>query len=165
MEWFMVEFSANPDSGRCGVGPDAGQRTLAGAPDYIATPDRRYFVAARPVSGASANLRSIPEPMSALVAELMAARRALRAAKDSPARISARLKADAAKRALGERGEVWWNDGAPTNNRYKVANTTLCCVVRSACVCSHPEAKPAMNTYQTSSELVRSDARRQARID
>jgi len=30
---------------------------------------------------------------------------------------------DAAKHALGERGPVWWTDGAPDFNRRLVANT------------------------------------------
>jgi len=122
MEWFMVEFSANPDSGGAAVGPDAGNEPSQARPDYVATPDRRYFVLRGRLWRLSKPSLD-PETHERLVAELMAARRALRAAKDSPARISARLKADAAKRALGERGEVWWNDGAPDYNRYKVANT------------------------------------------
>lgn len=30
---------------------------------------------------------------------------------------------DVAKRALGERGPPWWNDGAPDYNRHNIANT------------------------------------------
>jgi hypothetical protein len=48
-----------------------------------------------------------------LVNELMVARRAVRDGKNAVQRITARLKADAVKRALGERGPVWWTDGAP----------------------------------------------------
>ena len=36
---------------------------------------------------------------------------------------SARAKVDSAKRALGERGPVWWADGTPDLNRHLVANT------------------------------------------
>ncbi len=36
---------------------------------------------------------------------------------------SARAEVDAAKRALGERGAVWWTDGMPDLNRHLVANT------------------------------------------
>lgn len=32
-------------------------------------------------------------------------------------------KVDAAKVALGERGPVWWDDGAPDFNRYLAKNT------------------------------------------
>lgn len=35
----------------------------------------------------------------------------------------ARAAVDRAKRALGERGPVWWSDGAPDLNRYMAVNT------------------------------------------
>ena len=54
----------------------------------------------------------------ALVSELMAARRAVR--DGGPA---ARGRVDGAKRALGERGPVWWSDGAPDYNRHLAKNT------------------------------------------
>jgi hypothetical protein len=41
--------------------------------------------------------------------------------KDSIQRITARLKADTAKRALGERAVVWWTDGDPDYHRYLAA--------------------------------------------
>ena len=45
----------------------------------------------------------------------MAARRAIRSARgDAVALARARAQVDAAKRALGERGPVWWTDGALT---------------------------------------------------
>ena len=54
----------------------------------------------------------------------MAARRAVRDAKGEDAAVAAaRARVDAAKRALGERGPVWWEDGAPDYNRRMVANT------------------------------------------
>ncbi len=53
-----------------------------------------------------------------LVAELMAARRAVRARKPD-----ARARVDAAKRALGERGPPWWSHGAPDWNRHLARNT------------------------------------------
>ncbi|WP_308516365.1 hypothetical protein [Sphingomonas flavescens] len=34
-----------------------------------------------------------------------------------------RARVDAAKRALGERGEPWWTDGAPDYNRHMAKNT------------------------------------------
>jgi len=37
--------------------------------------------------------------------------------------MKARRKVDAAKRALGERGPVWWSDGTPDYNRHMVVNT------------------------------------------
>ena len=61
-----------------------------------------------------------------LTRELMAARRdvgtALRA--DDPTALgAARARVDTAKIALGERGPVWWTDGAPDLNRH-MARTT-----------------------------------------
>jgi hypothetical protein len=61
-----------------------------------------------------------------LVSELMAARREVRAAReqaDPQAEKTAREAVDVAKRALGERGPVWWVDGAPDYNRHMVHNT------------------------------------------
>ena len=53
-----------------------------------------------------------------LVAALMDARRAVRAARSDPDKLAAaRAAVDAAKVALGERGPVWWSDGAPDFNR------------------------------------------------
>jgi hypothetical protein len=53
----------------------------------------------------------------------MAARRAVRDAGDTQVLAAARAAVDAAKRALGERGPVWWEDGAPDLNRRMVRNT------------------------------------------
>lgn len=61
-----------------------------------------------------------------LVKELMAARRAVGAARraaDGEALATARAAVDEAKRRLGERGPVWWEDGAPDYNRRLVRNT------------------------------------------
>jgi hypothetical protein len=61
-----------------------------------------------------------------LVDELMAARRAVGAAKragDADALQAARAAVDAAKVSLGERGPVWWSDGAPDLNRRMAKNT------------------------------------------
>jgi hypothetical protein len=90
--------------------------------DYTATPDRRYFV----VRGRLWRLSNpclAPAIHACLVQELMAARRAVRDASDSKARVAARVKVDAAKKALGERGGVWWDDGAPDYNRRHAVNT------------------------------------------
>ncbi|WP_448658649.1 hypothetical protein ACPVPU_14365 [Sphingomonas sp. CJ99] len=59
-----------------------------------------------------------PDRREALVSELMAARRAVR--DHAP---DARARVDAAKRALGERGPPWWDDGAPDWNRHLAKNT------------------------------------------
>lgn len=90
-----------------------------------ATPDGRYMVVrgrlwrlSNPNIGAAER--------DALVKQLMDARRAIGAAKragDFGAVTSARAKVDQAKHALGERGPVWWSDGAPDYNRRLVRNT------------------------------------------
>ncbi|MBX7514320.1 hypothetical protein K3179_07110 [Qipengyuania sp. GH38] len=69
----------------------------------------------------------LPESERArLVAQLMDARRAVGAAlrdKDEAAERAARQQVHEAKVALGERGPVWWDDGAPDYNRHLVKNT------------------------------------------
>jgi hypothetical protein len=91
------------------------------------TPDGRYFVV-RGRLWRLANPGLDEATKTSLVAELMDARRALRGfredtAKDKTAERAARSRVDAAKRALGERGPVWWTDGAADFNRHMVANT------------------------------------------
>ena len=64
------------------------------------------------------------EDRQSLVSELMNARRAVRDAKgDVEAMRVARQRVDAAKVRLGERGPVWWDDGAPDYNRKMAVNT------------------------------------------
>lgn len=65
-----------------------------------------------------------PEVREGLVRDLMAARRDVGRWRGDPERVAeARGRVDAAKRALGERGPVWWTDGAPDLNRRMAANT------------------------------------------
>ena len=66
---------------------------------YRRIPDGHYFV----VSG---RLWRLSEP-----------------ALDPDRRNRDRSRVDAAKRALGERGPVWWTDGAPDWNRHLARNT------------------------------------------
>ena len=66
------------------------------------------------------------EDRQRLVDELMDARRAVGIAlknADEAAEREARQKVHAAKVALGERGPVWWDDGAPDYNRKLLRNT------------------------------------------
>lgn len=61
-----------------------------------------------------------------LIKQLMAARRAVATAKrmqDDGAKVDAHATVDRTKRALGERGPVWWEDGAPDYNRHMARNT------------------------------------------
>lgn len=92
---------------------------------YPTTPDGRYFVVAGRLWRTS-NPALPPEERQRLVDALMRARRQVGAAKragDGEAERHARAAVDAAKRALGERGPVWWADGAPDFNRKMVVNT------------------------------------------
>jgi hypothetical protein len=66
------------------------------------------------------------EAKAALVHDLLAARRAVKNAKascDQGAEAEAPRAVDRVKQALGERGPVWWKDGAPDLNRQMVKNT------------------------------------------
>ncbi len=91
----------------------------------LETPDGRYIV----VHGRLwRRHRPDLEPVQRdrLVRDLMEARRAVRAAKrsgEAAALARARAAVDAAKHGLGERGPVWWTDGAPDQNRRMIANT------------------------------------------
>jgi len=89
------------------------------------TPDGRYFVV-RGRLWRMANPAIDEAERAAVVGRLMAARRAVREAKQSANRedeAAARKAVDGAKRALGERGPVWWDDGAPDLNRHMAKNT------------------------------------------
>ena len=89
------------------------------------TPDGRYFVV-RGRLWRCTDPRLDNETRTALMHELMAARRSKRTAMqaaDEAGREAARKRVDAAKRALGERGPVWWNGGAPDLNRHMAKNT------------------------------------------
>ena len=89
------------------------------------TPDGRYIV----VRGRLWR-RSNPHLSEAvrqrLVDTLMNARRAVAAAKrtaDERAEAAAHAAVDRAKHDLGERGPVWWDDGAADYNRHLAKNT------------------------------------------
>ena len=90
-----------------------------------ATQDGRYFVV-RGRLWRCTNPGLAPARREALTRELMSARRAKAVAMragDASAREDARRRVDAAKVELGERGPVWWTDGAPDFNR-RMARTT-----------------------------------------
>lgn len=92
---------------------------------YPGTPDGRYFVV-RGRLWRTSNPALDPELRQVLVDRLMTARRqvgAARRAGDPEAERRARALVDDAKRDLGERGPVWWSDGAPDYNRKLAANT------------------------------------------
>ena len=97
---------------------------MKGPPPPV-TPDGRYIV----VRGRLWR-RSDPsiceERRAELVSALMKARRDVRdalAGGDADELAAARRAVDAAKNALGERGPVWWQDGAPDLNRHMASTT------------------------------------------
>ena len=98
---------------------------IAAMTSELTTPDGRYHViqgrlwrAPNPTLPAAAKVRHMRE--------LLNGRRALKAAKasgDETAITAARQQVAAAQAGLGERGKVWWKDGAPDFNRTLVKNS------------------------------------------
>jgi hypothetical protein len=90
------------------------------------TPDGRYFVVRGRLWRRSNPALSAAD-RQALVDSLMAARRGVATArrrKDAEAEHRAHAEVEATKVALGERGPVWWTDGAPDLNRKLLRNTS-----------------------------------------
>ena len=88
---------------------------------YPETPDGRYFIvrgrlwrATNPALDEAARQRAVHD--------LMKARGVIRTVKGNSLK-AARRAIDEAKRRLGERGPVWWDDGAPDYNRHLARNT------------------------------------------
>lgn len=99
--------------------------------EVITTPDLRYIVV-RGRLWRRANPGLSAEHRASLVSRLMDGRRAVKAAEAAEHEgrpeagtemKAARAEVDAAKTELGERGPVWWDDGAPDLNRHMVRNT------------------------------------------
>ncbi len=86
------------------------------------TPDGRYLVVRGRLWRAS-NPGLAADERDLLVLQLLQARGALRRGAAQDGREAARHQVDDAKRRLGERGPVWWTDGAPDYNRKLVRNT------------------------------------------
>jgi hypothetical protein len=92
---------------------------------YPLTPDGRYMVV-RGCLWRATNPHLPPDEKEAHVRALMHARREVHAAQragDEERLAAARRAVHAAKVALGERGPVWWDDGARDFNRHLVRNT------------------------------------------
>ena len=89
------------------------------------TPDGRYII----VRGRlwRATNPALPEDEAAALRQKLGQARSdvARANRtdDDALRADARRRVDAAKHALGERGPVWWTDGAPDLNRHLAKNT------------------------------------------
>lgn len=105
---------------------DGGRDALSAvASAYPATPDGRYFVVRGRLWRCSDPALD-DEERTRLVSALMAARRDVGAARrtgEPLALADARQRVDRAKRGLGERGPVWWSDGAPDYTRHMARNT------------------------------------------
>ncbi|MFZ6178974.1 hypothetical protein [Nannocystis pusilla] len=89
------------------------------------TPDGRYIVV-RGRLWRAANPFLAADVRAALVQALMTARRDVRRAQaegDAAGLRAARARVHAAKVGLGERGPVWWTDGAPDLGRRMIHNT------------------------------------------
>lgn len=94
-------------------------------PPYPTTPDGRYFVV-RGRLWRTSNPALTVEERRHWVSALMTARRAVATARrtaDTEELRQARAAVHAAKVGLGERGPVWWSDGAPDYNRHLARNT------------------------------------------
>lgn len=90
------------------------------------TPDGRYIIVRGRLWRAT-NPGLPDEERQRLVHALMDARRAVKTAKradDEAGLGKARAAVQQAKLALGERGPVWWDDGAPDENRRLVKNSS-----------------------------------------
>lgn len=91
----------------------------------LLTPDGRYLIVRGRLWRAT-DPDLTPEVRDTWIHRLMAARRMVSAARrsdDHEALARARKAVDEAKVALGERGPVWWSDGAPDLNRHLVKNS------------------------------------------
>ena len=102
--------------------PGAKVTTTKARAAHPTTPDGRYLVV-RGRLWRKSNPELSTEQRDALIKQLMDARRLLRGRRPDAERAEARKQVDEAKRALGERGPVWWTDGAPDFNRKLAKNT------------------------------------------
>src|SRR5687768_13255835 len=102
--------------------PGVKLKTTQASPANPTTPDGRYLVV-RGRLWRKSNPELSTELRDALVKQLMDARRLLRGRRPDSERAEARRQVGEAKRALGERGPVWWTDGAPDFNRKLAKNT------------------------------------------
>lgn len=115
-------YSGNPATARLAF---RYSRAMPADKHHPSTPDGRYFVVKGRLWRLS-NPQLDPGVRQELVDQLMRARREVGVAVkagDKDAERRARAAVDQAKHALGERGPVWWNDGAPDYNRKMAANT------------------------------------------
>jgi hypothetical protein len=120
----MPPPGGDPDLGGGAPAPPRGARATS-VTEPPTTPDGRYIVV-RGRLWRTSDPALAPDERQALVDDLMDARRAVRAALRSGDEIDlrhARARVQQAKVGLGERGPVWWDDGAPDLNRHMARNT------------------------------------------
>ncbi|MEQ8644717.1 MAG: hypothetical protein RIB50_16755 [Marinovum algicola] len=91
--------------------------------ERLATPDGRYFVTRGRLWRCTDPSLDDSERRAAVKA-LMQARRAVHLADTPEAEAEARANVDTAKHRLGERGPVWWKDGAPDEGGRHPKNTS-----------------------------------------
>lgn len=91
--------------------------------DHPITPDGRYFVAKGRLWRRT-DPRLGDTERRAAIKELMRARRDVGRSDAEEDTRDARDRVDAAKRRLGERGPVWWDDGAPDEGRLAPWNSS-----------------------------------------
>lgn len=96
-------------------------------PEYLPdkSPDGRYIIV-RGRLWRTSNPDLSEDKRKRLVDQLMAARRDVATAKrtaDDVAEKAARAQVHETKVDLGERGPVWWDDGAPDYTRHLLKNT------------------------------------------
>lgn len=105
--------------------PSLARRPSESEHPPITTPDGRYLVV-RGRLWRRSNPSLSDGDRAVQVRALMDARRGVRDAlrtRDGGAERDARAAVHAAKVALGERGPVWWDDGAPDYTRHLARNT------------------------------------------
>lgn len=114
---WWVRFRRQPpdDQLRPDANPNAGSPSASWKGCYIVVRGRLWR---------TSNPNLSAEQRQALVDDLMTARRSVRAAlKSGDHAALARAGVQTAKVGLGERGPVWWADGAPDLNRLMAKNT------------------------------------------
>ena len=90
---------------------------------FLETPDGRYIIV-RGRLWRKSNPRLTEDERTRFVSDLMTARRAVKEVAGDQQRLrEARKAVDTAKTCLGERGPVWWTDGASDYNRHLARNT------------------------------------------
>ncbi len=91
--------------------------------DYPHTPDGRYFVSKGRLWRTTDP--ALPDDVRrAAIKRLMRARMDVRRAEGDEAVGEARGRVQEAKEALGERGPVWWDDGAPDQTQIAPQNSS-----------------------------------------